>query len=330
MRTGVSSRAAGRAAACAAPALRGRRDQTTREPWAFAAVPGRALFEVPRAVESGLAGVSPMASATRAQILAATRQWLRPLIHVLLRCGIPWREFSELSKASYVEVATRHFGRRGRPTNVSRTAMLTGLARRDVRRQRDRLDETSESPAPYVTKASLVLSAWHLDPDFMDKKGHPAPLKPDGDGRSFTALVQRCGGSDVPATTLLKELIEAGAARQRADGRLEALQRNYIPQSMDEKLIRLWGSVVADVATTYVHNLSRASDAAARFERAAVNATIDAKSLPQFRRFLEAEGQIFLEKIDAWLTDHQVDAASAASRTKVIRLGAGVYHVQDL
>ncbi len=49
---------------------------------------------------------------------------------------------------TYVEVATRHFGRRGRPTNVSRTAMLTGLARRDVRKQRELLENGAAAPLP--------------------------------------------------------------------------------------------------------------------------------------------------------------------------------------
>src|SRR5689334_13468124 len=103
-----------------------------------------------------------MGVATSEQVLAASRQWLRPLVHVLLRCGITWREFAELAKTTYVDVATKQFGKRGRPTNVSRTSVLTGLSRREVRKQRDQLDGAPPVPGGYVTKASLVLSAWHL------------------------------------------------------------------------------------------------------------------------------------------------------------------------
>ncbi len=69
-------------------------------------------------------------------VLLATRRWLRPLVHVLIRCGITWREFAEVARTAYVEVASTRFGKHGRPTNVSRTAMLTGLSRREVRAQR--------------------------------------------------------------------------------------------------------------------------------------------------------------------------------------------------
>ena len=270
-----------------------------------------------------------MTSASKTQVLAASRQWLRPLVHVLIRCGISWREFSELAKTTFVEVASKQFGKRGRPTNISRTAVLTGLARREIRKQRAHLETAPEPLSGYVTKASLVLSAWHLDPEFADKKGKPAPLAPRGKVGTFEALVHRCGGGDVPVTTLLKELRNAGAIRERADGKLEPLQRDYIPREMDEQLIRLWGTVLADIAATYVHNLTRSPKVPARFERAAVNDRIAKSALPEFRQVLEKEGQAFLERIDAWLTAHEVTDEAGLEESQTIRLGAGTYHIQD-
>ena len=270
-----------------------------------------------------------MASASTARVLAATRQWLKPLVHVLIRCGITWREFAEVAKTAYVEVATSQFGKRGRPTNVSRAAILTGLARREVRIQRERLASGPAALTGYVTKASLVLSAWHLEPQFLDSTGKPALLALDGGGATFTALLRRCGASDVRPSTLLKELRSAGAIRVTVDGRLEALQRIYVPQKMDEELIRLWGTGLADIATTYVHNLTRDGKAPARFERAAVNDRVLASALPEFREFLNKEGQAFLERVDAWLLAHEATGSATGSAEATIRLGAGVYHLQD-
>src|SRR5256884_8537033 len=105
-----------------------------------------------------------MASASITQVLAAARQWLKPLVHVLVRCGVTWKDFAEHAKTAYVEVATEQFCKRGRPTNVARTAVLTGLARREVRKQRERLDSTPHSWSGFVTKCSLVLSAWYPCP----------------------------------------------------------------------------------------------------------------------------------------------------------------------
>lgn len=269
-----------------------------------------------------------MESVTPSQALEAARQWLRPAIHVLLRCGVPWKEFAESAKSVYVEVATERFGKRGRPTNVSRTAVLTGLTRRDVRKQRVRLASTEPAPGGYVTKASLILTAWHHDPEFLDKKGKPRTLPMDGEEVSFAGLVKRCGGADVQPTTLLKELIAAGCVKRQTDGRLKVLLRDYIPHNMNAQMVRLWAARLADIATTSSYNLTHGPKDPSRFERAAVNDRIPRSAVKDFRVFLEQEGQAFLEKVDAWLSAHQAAAAEEPD-TELTRLGAGAYHIQD-
>jgi hypothetical protein len=271
-----------------------------------------------------------MTDAGTPQVVAATRRWLKPVIYVLLRCGLTWREFSDLAKASYVEVAMARFGKRGRPTNVSRTAMLTGMTRRDVRLIRERLAAvTAAPPLPYASKASQILSAWHLEPRFQDKKGRPARLRMEGPGATFEELLKHCGAGDVRPSTVLKELVNAGVVRQGKDGRLQALARNYIPQAMDEQIVRLWGTVLGDVANVYVHNMSRRARTPTRFERAAKNERIPVAAEAAFRKFLEREGQAFLERVDAWLTEHELADGQSGSDTPTTRMGAGLYQIQD-
>ena len=271
-----------------------------------------------------------MPSLEKDTVIHATRRWLRPAIYVLLLCGVTWNEFCALAKTIYVEVATVRFGKRGRPTNVSRTAMLTGLTRRDVRAVRERAASGQPAVTIYASKASQILSRWHLDPEFIDKRGAPRALPLEGDGPTFMELLRRSGAGDIPITTVTRELLNVKAIRKREDGRLEVLQRNYIPRATDEQLIRLWGTVLGDVANTYVHNITRSGRTAARFERAAKNEQIPLALAPEFRAFLEREGQAFLERVDAWLTEHQVEPAPAnEDSTRTTRLGAGVYQIQD-
>jgi hypothetical protein len=270
-----------------------------------------------------------MSPESTSQILTATQRWLKPVVHVLLRCGVTWQEFCNLAKTTYVDVATAKFGKRGRPTNVSRTAILTGLTRRDVRLQRERLEAATPVAPSYVSKASRVLTAWHLEPEFLDAKGKPARLPVEGKGASFTSLLKHCGAGDVRPTTVIRELLSAGAIREGKDGRLEALQRNYIPQATDEQLIRLWGTVLADVANTYVHNMTRNAKTPSRFERAAKNDRIPIAARAAFREFLEREGQAFLERVDAWLTENEAKHDASESSVETTRMGAGVYHIDD-
>ncbi len=271
-----------------------------------------------------------MLAPTSNPVLTATRRWLKPAVHVLLLCGVTWNEFSALAKNLYVEVATARFGKRNRPTNVSRTAMLTGLTRRDVRRLRERI-ATVDAELPSTSKASQILTRWHLDPEFQDSRGRPRPIPLDAkSGPSFGELLRRSGSSDIPPTTLVRELVHANAIRRREDGRFEALQRNFIPGKTDEQLIRLWGTVLGDVANLYVHNLTRSPRMATRFERAAKNERIPVALAPAFREFLEREGQEFLERVDTWLAEHEVSAADLDDpEVPTTRMGAGVYQIHD-
>jgi hypothetical protein len=98
---------------------------------------------------------------------------------------------------------------------------------------------------------------------------------------------------------------------------------------MDEQLIRLWGTVVADVATTYVHNLTRTATGDRRLERSAVNDHMPKEVAPAFAQMLEKEGQAFLERVDAWLTAHEVKPGGKRPSPDAIRLGIGLYQIQD-
>jgi Family of unknown function (DUF6502) len=262
----------------------------------------------------------------KALVMSSCRALLQPIARLLLKSGVTWKEFAELSRHTFVDVATREFGLRGRPTNVSRVAILTGLARREVRRQQQAASAEPQSSAGYMSKASRVLSGWHQDPEFLDSDGHARILTLDGEGASFAELVRRYGGGDIPAGALLKELQLARAIERRADDTVRALTRVYLPRRMDEGQIRLWGSVLQDVGTTLEHNLTRDVRTAPRFERRALSVLADKRALPAFRQFLEQEGQAFLERMDDWLTAHQVNDDK---KGEAIRLGAGLYHIED-
>ena len=110
---------------------------------------------------------APPDDLTRRAAQQACRALLRPIASLMLKCGLTWREFSELSRSVFVEVAGTEYGIRGRPTNLSRVAILTGLNRKEVRRQRDLLDQPAEPLPSKTSDATRVLSGWFQDPDFL-------------------------------------------------------------------------------------------------------------------------------------------------------------------
>lgn len=260
---------------------------------------------------------------TKALILRACGLLLEPLVRLLIKSGVSWKEFSDLAKLKYVQVATEDFGIKGRPTNASRVAILTGLDRREVSRLREALGAEQPEIRGYTSKATQVLSGWYHDTEFLGADGKPRALPLEGDTGSFTALLRRYAPG-IPPVAMIKELKAAAAIEELDDGSLRALKRQYVPQQLDEAKIRLFGSIVHDLGTTLEHNLTRAAKAPARFERRAVSVRLDPRAVPQFRALLESEGQAFLERMDDWLTRNEVPPGAPA-----LRLGVGIYHIED-
>ncbi len=261
----------------------------------------------------------------RRRILDALGRLLEPIVLLLLKSGITWREFADLAKAKYVQVATNAFGIRGRPTNASRVAILTGIDRRDVRKLRALTADEPPFAAGFMSKPTQVLAGWFHDPDFRAPSGEPRELHvSEGEG-SFAALVRRYTPG-IPHVAMIKELRAVGAIEELPDGHVRVLKRNYIPRELADNQIRLWGSVLQDVGTTLEHNLMRKPTELARFERRALSLTVERSALRDFEAFLAVEGQAFLERVDDWLASHQIDSTTSAP-TQGIRLGVGVYEI---
>src|SRR5215813_8364056 len=267
-----------------------------------------------------------MASRTlRTRILDALGRLLEPIVLLLLKSGITWREFADLAKVKFVQVATNEFGIRGRPTNASRVAILTGIDRRDVRKLRAVSSEQPAFAPGFMSKPTQVLDGWFHDPDFLTASGEPRELQVSEGDDSFAALIRRYVPG-IPHVAMIKELRAVGAIEELPDGHLRVLKRNYIPRELTDNQIRLWGSVLEDVGTALEHNLMRKPSERPRFERRALSLTVERRALPEFEAFLAAEGQAFLERIDDWLAAHQADNSGEAT-PPTLRLGVGVYQI---
>jgi len=190
----------------------------------------------------------------RTRVLDALERLLEPIVLLLLKSGITWREFADLAKVKFVQVATKEFGIRGRPTNASRVAILTGIDRRDVRKLRLASAEQPTFDLGFMSKPTQVLDGWFHDPNFRTASGQPRDLHVSEGEDSFAVLVRHYAPG-IPPVAMIKELRAVGAIEQLPDERLRALKRNYIPRELTDNQIRLWGSILQDVVTTLEHNL---------------------------------------------------------------------------
>lgn len=261
--------------------------------------------------------------------IAACRYLMRPIIQLLLRCGVTWKDFAHTCKLVYVDVASKDYGVHRRPTNTSRIAILTGINRRDVSRLRDLLLNETSSDSTTLSNASRVLSGWYQDADFCDKKNVPKDLAPDGEGASFAELLRRYAG-DIPPSAMLWELKHVGAVAETEEGKLRVLTRYYMPAKLDPDSIRRFGEVLQDLGGAVFHNISRDDEQQPRFEGRAHNPNIDPATAEKFRKLIAERGEQFLEETDAWLTAHEITPAKARRTGTRARLGVGIYLIQDI
>ena len=267
-----------------------------------------------------------MADQNRMKALNAVQSFLLPLASFILKCGLSWREFSVLSKLAFVKAATDDYGINGRPTNVSRVSLLTGIARKEVKRQRALLNDHEMSIAGLrskTTDATSVLSGWYQDAEFLSTDGEPALLNET----SFGQLCSRYGG-DVPATTMLKELKRVGAVAEHAGKRYEVVSRYYMPAQSDAEWALTAGDYLADISNTINYNMAVDPDDRTRFLGRATAPLIAKHSVPEFHEFVEEHGQRFLEAVDAWLAANHV-ADLQANNIETVRLGVGLFMIQD-
>lgn len=189
------------------------------------------------------------------RILGAFLVVLRPMARILLRFGIGFREFSEIAKTAFVDVASNDYGLRGRLTNISRVAVMTGLTRKEVKRLRDKLESGDDRLTVRTTPLCEILHKWHAEDDYLDDAGRPATLAfADGRG-SFSELVRRFGG-DIPPGAMRTELKRVGAIQENEDGSLKVIRRSVTPAGKHDNLIAALAHGAYPLLTTIAHNIN--------------------------------------------------------------------------
>src|SRR5262245_15191153 len=258
-------------------------------------------------------------------LLAAYRHLLTPLVRILLRNGISYLEFAEVTREVFVNVAGRDFTLPKRKISLSRIAIMTGLSRKEVARLAKEGGNRKALASSIFNRVTRVLQGWYTDADFTGPYGVPLDLKFDDLGRkiSFTELVRRYSG-DMPARAMLDELIRVGACRiENESGLIRVLSRSYIPEKLDTESIRHFGSQTRCFIDTLDFNMRKSAPGRGRFERIVfANEGLSPEDVDRFDNFLRERGHQFLVELDDWLAARQKPKKGEA----VVHTGVGIYH----
>ncbi|WP_243634449.1 DUF6502 family protein [Roseicella frigidaeris] len=158
-------------------------------------------------------------------LLAPLGRLLRPLVRLLIRRGITFPVLAGLLRGLYVEVARRDLLTEPRARTDSRISLLTGIHRKELRRQR-----APEPPAPpaVVTLDTQIMARWLGSPATTDAAGRPLPLPRSGAAPSFESLVTAVT-RDVRPRAVLDDWLGQGRVTLDAAGRVCLLATAFLP-----------------------------------------------------------------------------------------------------
>lgn len=243
---------------------------------------------------------------------------------MLLRFGVSYRDFDQVCRTAFVEAATDDHGVSGRPANISRVSLITGLSRKAVRQVvESRLN--SNLPRPDIRSLPAeVLHVWHTDSRYSITPGTARDLAWDDGGNSFADLVRQCS-STVSPVTLRAELMHVGAIQESESGLLVANRRSFVPATAAERLIQGLQYGIRPLAMTVAHNSGTTDAHNLRFQRIVWNYCLPKGQRGDIDRLVTQR----LEEISQEIDDLLHEANSAASPEKPSVFGVGLYHFED-
>lgn len=271
-----------------------------------------------------------MQDAIQNKILDALLVALRPIARSLLQAGIGFREFDEIAKTAFVDVATKDYGLRGRPTNISRVAVMTGLTRKEVRRLRDKSAAGHGTTVVRPTPMATILHRWYTENEFLDDAGKPSELAFDGQGATFSSLVRRYGG-DIPPGAMRTELKRIGAVEETERGTLKALKRNATTDDVQERLVTGLARIIYPAALTVAHNTKNQGDT--WLQRVVFTDYIRQEDIGRIRRIASDRLVDFTQAMDDLLAAYEVlyekeEAVEERSGENQVA-GVGVFYFED-
>lgn len=263
---------------------------------------------------------------------------LRPLIKLLLRQGINYAFFNDLTKTLYVEVAAELA--RDNSTD-SRISLLSGINRKEVKRIRNALsddqgdvDDESTRKLQQASIGAQLVSTWLSREDLLDTGGHPLALmrtSNDQSTGSFDELV-RSVTKDVHPRSILDDLVSRGLAILDEQDRVCLTPRAYVAShDANEKLLLAQKSLGAHFDVVG-HNLDPAT-LRPMFERSAYYDNLPSAAIAELSLWAHQQSMQMLIELNKRAQalaikptgEHATDRSDGQVDRKALHLGVYVY-----
>ena len=271
-----------------------------------------------------------MTQSVKANLLAAYRYLLKPLVRLAVRNTVLFPQFCDVLKQAYVDVATRQLVASGKEPTVEGISLISQIEANEVHSLLGAdgggmFGLEAQKPNPLPT----ILAGWHTDINYTGPYGVLRDLEfSRGSGaseRSSLAFAD-LGATYCPGISpraLLDELIRTGCVQDMGNGYYRALKRSYMSDPLSIQSILAFARVVHNMCETLEVNF-RAESAGGKglIERTVYTVHgISRQDLKDFDKFIRSRGQIFADDIDNWLSERDKEGLE-----QNIKTGVGFYH----
>ena len=180
---------------------------------------------------------------------------LRPLVRLLVRCGVTFPAVCDTLRELYVNVAEHDFTLCGKPQTDSRVSLLTGIHRKEVARLRGAGAPVSVVPVS-VSRTSRIVARWLSAAEFTGADGRPLPLArvTEADHASFEALVASVT-RDVRPRAVLDEWLDRRLVTIDGEGRVVLTEAAITPASGSDQQLYYFGRNLHDHVAAAVANV---------------------------------------------------------------------------
>jgi hypothetical protein len=257
---------------------------------------------------------------------SALRDLLRPLIRLLLACGMTYTELIPLLKELYFEVASWELAPGMSPQTDSRISLITGIHRKDVRRFRAE-GMSGTALARETSLASEVFTRWISDKRFLNSRRQPLPLArlaSAGGKRSFEHLALSVS-KDVRSRALLEELLRLGMVTINAKDQVVLDQRAFVPPPGSQERLYFFSRNAHDHLAAAVANLLGREPTF--LEQAIFADDLSEASVAELETAVKSEWQALVRKVVP--TASQLDQRDAEQRDTGHRMRFGIYFYSE-
>lgn len=246
-------------------------------------------------------------------------------MRLLIQSGVTFPVLADLLRALYVEVAARDLLAGERARTDSRISLLTGIHRKELRRQR--LGAGGDAELDVVTLNSQLVARWlgaHAGAD-----GQPLPLPRTGPAPSFEALV--AGATrDLRPRAVLDEWVAQGIAALGDDDQVRLLKAGFLPmEDLEARLFyfarNLHDHIAAAAANIAASGPAPFLDRSVHYDRLGLPAAADLEAAAR-----DAATRLLLDvnRTALGIADKDDTLADGVRPTRRVNLGVYLY-VED-